>query len=127
VAITTVNVSSPAVETIFTDTAMGNVADGVKASSAKVYSVTIDNTANAGAACYVKLYNVASGSVVTGTTVPDEVIFVPQGIIKTVTYFTGATPGVTYPTALSAICVTAGGTAGAVAPSSSVVVSINYV
>lgn len=126
-AISQVTVGSPSNEIIFNDTAMGNVVDAIKASSAKLYSITIDNTANAGAASYVKLWNLAGGSVVIGTTAPDEVIFVPQGVIKTVSFFTGAAPGVTYPTALSAACVTTGGTAGVTAPVSPVVVSINYV
>jgi hypothetical protein len=92
-----------------------------------LYSVTIDNTANAGAATYVKLWNLAAGSVVVGTTAPDEVILVPQGKIVTRTFFTGAAMGVTFGTALSAAAVTTGGTGGAIAPSSAVVVSINYV
>lgn len=111
----------------FTDTAMGNAPDAVKASSALVYSVFIDNSANVGAAAYVKLYNLAAGSVTVGTTVPDEVIYVPAGAKITVTYFTGSTPGKTFGTALTAACVTAGGTGGSTPPSSSVIVSINYV
>lgn len=126
-SITQINVGSPTNEFIFTDTAMGNSADGVKSSSAVLYSVKIDNSANSGAACYVKLYNVLSGSVVVGTTAPDEVIYVPGGAIVTRNYWTSAAPGVTFGTALSAACVTTGGTAGNTAPSESVVVSINYV
>ena len=126
-AITQVVVASPAVETVFSDSAMGNTADAVKASSAKLYSVTVDNTLNAGATTYVKLFNLAAGSVVVGTTAPDEIIFVPQGVIVTRTFFTGAAMGVTFGTALSACCVTTGGTAGAASPASAVVVSLNYV
>ena len=126
-AITQVNVSSPSNEIIFTDTQMGNTVDAVKASSAKVYSITIDNSANGGAASYVKIYNLASGSVVVGTTAPDEIIYVPAGQIITVPYFTSSAPGKTFGTALSLICVTTGGTAGSTSPSSPVVVSVNYV
>lgn len=126
-AISQVNVSSPSNEVIFTDTAMGNAVDAIKASSAKVYAVTIDNSANGGAASYVKLYNLASGSVSVGVTAPDEIIYVPAGAVVTRNFFTGAAPGVTFATALSAICVTTGGTAGSTSPSSSVVVSVNYV
>jgi hypothetical protein len=127
VAISQVNVSSPSNQIIFTDTAMGNSVDGIKASSAKLYSVTVDNSANGGAACYVKLFNVASGSVVLGTTAPDEIVFVPAGAVVTRTFFTGAAAGVTFAAALSAACVTTGGTAGTTSPSSSVIVTVDYV
>ena len=126
-AITQVNIGSPTNEFVFTDTAMGNTADGIKSASTVLYAVTVDNTANVAAASYVKLYNVASGSVVVGTTVPDEVIYVPANSIITRNFWTKAAPGVTFATALSAACLTTGGTAGATAPSSSVIVSVNYV
>lgn len=126
-AITQVNVSSPSNETIFTDSAMGSTADGVKSSSTVVYSISVDNSSNGGAAAYVKLYNATSGSVTVGTTVPDEVILVPPGAIVVQSYFTGANPGKSFGTALSACCVTTGGTAGTTAPSSSVTVSITHV
>lgn len=126
-AISTVNISSPAIEIIFTDTALGNVADGIKSASAKLYSVTVDNSANGGAATYVKLYNLASGSVTVGTTVPDDVIYVPGGAIVNRTYWTSAAPGVTFGTALSMAALTTGGTAGVTSPASAVVVSVNYV
>ena len=126
-AISTVNVSSPAVEIVFTDTVLGNAADGVKASSAKLYAITADNSANGGAASYVKVYNLASGSVTVGTTAPDDVIYVPAGAVVNRTYWTGAAPGVTFGTGLSVACVTTGGTAGSTPPVSSVIVSVNYV
>jgi len=125
-AISTVNVGSPANESVFNDTAMGNVVDGIKASSAVVFSVLIDNTANGGAASYVKLYNVASGGVTVGTTAPDEVIFVPGGAKVTHVLYTGANPGKTFATALSAACVTTGGTAGVTSPASAVPVTVNF-
>src|ERR1700676_2991024 len=106
---------------------MSATIDGIKASSAKVYSVLVDNTLNGAAATYVKLYNLASGSVTVGTTAPDEIIFVPGGALVTVTYFTGAAQGKTFPVGLSAAAVTTGGTAGITSPASSVVVSVNYV
>lgn len=126
-AITQVTVASPTNEIIFNDTAMGATADAIKASSAKVYYVIIDNTLNGAAASYVKIYNLAAGSVVVGTTAPDEIIYAPAAVITTHALFTGANPGKTFPTALSAVCVTAGGTAGVTPPASSVSVSVNYV
>jgi len=126
-AISQVEVASPAGLFVFTDTAMGNTADGIKASSAKLYSVQIDNSANGGAASYVKIYNLASGSVVVGTTAPDEIIYVPAGAVITQYFFTGAAAGKTFGTALSAICVTTGGTAGSTSPVSAAVVTVSYV
>ncbi len=126
-AITQITVASPAAEILYNDTAMGATKGAVKASSAKVYYVMIDNTANAGAASYVKLWNVASGSVTVGTTDPDEIIYVPQGVIVTHMLYTGAAPGKTFGTALTAACVTTGGTGGVTGPVSSVIVTIAYV
>ncbi len=126
-AISTVNVSTPANELIFQDTAIGSSIDGIKSSSAVVYSVTVDNTANGGQTVYLKLWNIASGSVTLGVSVPDEVILAPAGLVVTAIFKTGAAGGKVFGTALSAACVTTGGTAGVVAPSSSVICSINYV
>ena len=126
-AITQVEIATPAGLFSFEDTAMGNAADAVKASSAVLYSVIVDNSANGGAASYVKLYNVASGSVTVGVTAPDVIIYVPAGAIVSVPFYTSAAAGLTFGTALSACCVTTGGTAGSTSPSSSVVVTINYV
>jgi len=126
-AITQVVIGSPSNEKIFNDSAMGATADAIKASSAVVYAVTVDNTLNSGAVSYVKLYNLAAGSVVVGSTAPDEIIYVPAGVIVTRVFFTGANPGVTFPAALAAVCVTTGGPAGSTAPSSNVSVSVNYV
>jgi hypothetical protein len=126
-AITQIEIGTPSNEYIFTDTAMGTSVDGIKVSSAKLYAVTIDNSANLAAASYVKLYNALTGNVSLGTTAPDEVIYVPAGAVVTRNYWTGAAPGVTFGTALSAACVTTGGTAGVTPPVSSVIVSVNYV
>lgn len=125
-AISRINVSTPSNEVIFLDSACGNSADGVKSSSALVYSITVDNSAN-GSSVFVKLWNLTSGSVVIGTSAPDQIILVPGSSVVTQTYFTGATPGVTFSTALSVACLTTGGTAGSTSPSSNVAVSINYV
>lgn len=125
-AVTQVTVASPAAEVIYTNTALANAASAVKSSSTLLLYAIIDNTAN-GAASYVKLYNVASGSVTVGTTAPDEIFYVPAGVVKTYLFYTGAAQGATYGTALTACCVTAGGTAGTVSPSSSVVASFGYV
>jgi hypothetical protein len=124
--ITRVNVTTPTNEIIFADSAMGNAVDAVKASSAVVNYVIVDNTLN-GSPVYVKLYNLASGSVTVGTSAPDEIIFVPANVIVTHVLYTGAVSGKTFSTALSAICVTSGGTAGSTSPVSNVPVTISYI
>jgi len=126
-AMTQVAVQTPANIFLYTDSAMGNSADAIKASSAVVYYVLVDNTANGGAATYVKLFNLAAGSVMVGTTAPDEIIYVPGGVKVTHVLYTGATPGKTFGTALSAFAVTTGGTAGSTSPVSSVPVTVAYV
>ena|ERR1700676_2210416 len=125
--ISTVNVSSPSNEIVFTDTAMGAAIDGIKASSAQVYSISVNNLLN-GTSVYLKLYNLASGSVIVGTTAPDQIVLVPANAIVVENYFTsGSTPGKTFAVALSAACVTTGGTTGTTSPASSVIVSVSYV
>lgn len=126
-SVTQVTVATPSGLNEFSDSAMGSTVDSVKASSCVVYQVLIDNSANAAAASYVKLFNVASGSVTLGTTAPDEIIYCPANSRRTQLLFNNNSPGITFGTALSAACVTAGGTAGVTAPSSSVVVTILYV
>jgi len=123
--ISTVNASSPASESIYQDTQMGNTPGGVKASSALVYSVIADNSANS-VASYVKLYNQASGSVIVGSSDPDDIILVPANQIVTVSFKTGALAGKSFGTALTVAAVTTGGTSGAVAPTNPVVVSVNF-
>lgn len=125
-AVTQVTVASPAAEIIYKNTILANAASAVKASSCLLLYAIIDNTAN-GADSYVKLYNLASGSVTPGTTAPDEIIYCPLGVITTALLFTGASQGKTFGTALTAVCVTAGGTAGTVSPSSPVIATFGYV
>ena len=107
--------------TLFQDTANGNTAVSVKASSATVYLLELDNTANS-AATYVKLYNLASGSVVVGTTAPDAIILVPS-----TTKIDVAVPsGWIFGTALSVASLTTGGTAGVTSPASAMIVRVLY-
>lgn len=126
-AVTQVQIATPANIFQYNDTAMGNAVDAIKASSAVVYWVFADNTANGGAPTYVKLFNLAGGSVVVGTTAPDEVLYIPAGQKITIPFYTGANPGKTFATALSAFAVTTGGTAGSTSPVSAVPVTIAYV
>jgi len=126
-AIDQVNISTPSNLIVFTDSTIGNAVDGIKATSARVYSIVVDNSANGGAASYLKLYNATTANVTVGVTAPDFVLLVPGGAVITVTLFTSAVQGLVFGTALSAVCVTTGGTAGSTPPVSSVLVSLSYV
>lgn len=118
---TQITLGYPSGTNLFTETAIGNTALAVKGSSATVYNLDIDNTAN-GSAVYLKLYNVASGSVTVGTTAPDSIVLVPASTRLNLVFPLGQV----YGTALSVCCVTAGGTAGSTSPSSSVIARIVY-
>jgi hypothetical protein len=126
-SITQVPISTPSAIFEFTDTSIGNTADAIKSSSALLYWILIDNSANSGAATYVKLYNLAAGSVTVGTTVPDFICYCPASSRITQVLYTNNSPGLTFGTALSACAVTTGGTAGTTSPSSSVLVTLVYV
>lgn len=106
---------------LFSDTDNESTAVAVKASSATVYTVDVDNTANA-AASYTKLWNTASGGVTVGTTAPDYVFMTPAST-RVCYVFSG---GVAFGTAVTAATVTTAGTAGTTNPSSSVIVRIAY-
>lgn len=125
-SITQIVTQSPSGQSEFQDTAIGNSATAIKGSSALVLSLVADNTGNV-AATYIKLYNLASGSVVVGTTAPDEVIFCPGSVITTAIFQTGATAGQTFGTALTVAAVNSGGTAGTTSPVSNVPLTIVYV
>lgn len=117
--------ATPSGESLFTDTSIGNTVDAIKASSATLLYLTVDNTANVQSS-YLKLFNLSSGSVTVGTTSPDDVVFVAGGAIVTLVYQTKANPGKLFGTALSACCVTTGGTAGNSSPSSNVILTAAY-
>lgn len=105
---------------LLVDTDAGGTAVAAKASSAVVYQIEVDNTANA-AASYLKLYN--TGSPTVGTTVPDWVVMIPASVERNITI----PEGLTFGTALSYACTTAGGTAGSTSPTSDVIVRMVYV
>ena len=119
-AVTNTNLLSGAF--LLVDTVAANAAVAVKASAATLYEIEIDNTANA-AVSFLKIFNVAGGSVVVGTTAPDWIISCPLSVSRPIVM----PAGIAFVTALSYFCVTAGGTAGATSPSSSVIVRMVYV
>lgn len=121
-AISTVDISSPSGLKKYRNTDLAEVIAGVDGTSGTLHSAVIDNTQNAAAASYLKLWNVASGSVTVGTTAPDLVIMVPAATKLTLVFH----DGLVYGTALSAACVTTAGTAGVTGPTSDVTVELIF-
>lgn len=121
-AISNINVEQVSGAKIIIDTDLAGAVVAVKSGSTTVYLLELDNTANA-AASFVKLWNVAAGSVTLGTTDPDLVIRVPASTKVEI-----AIPdGLVFATALSMAAVTTGGTGGTTNPTSDVVAKIVYV
>lgn len=105
---------------LLTDTSATSTAVVAKASSAVLYELELDNTANA-AASYFKIYN--HGSPTVGTTVPDWVIMVPASTSRSLVI----PGGLTFGTAMSYAATTAGGTSGSTSPTSAFDVKLVYV
>lgn len=120
-AISVVDIDVPSGLTRYKNSASNNTKAAVKASSGTIYAIIVDNSANA-AISYVKLYDLASGSVTVGTTAPDMVFEIAASTKLTIAF----PEGIAFATALTEACVTAGGTAGVTSPSSSVVLTILY-
>ena len=106
------------------DTDLAGTVLAVKASAAAVYQVEIDNTANTSAASYVKLWDVASGSVTLGSTAPASVLVAPAATKICYTFPPGF--GLVFGTAVSWACVTTGGTAGTTSPTNDVIVRMSF-
>lgn len=88
--------------------------------AATLYLLSIDNSANASAKTYTKLWDATAPTV--GTTAPDMVIPVPGGATVTL-----AIPeGLDFLTGLSIASVTAGGTGGITGPTSDVSVVLVF-
>lgn len=97
----------------------------LKASSAVLYKVAVDNTAGAGTV-YEKLYDSATPTV--GTDGPEVIIPALAGQKTVVTFAKAGGSGgsANFGTALSAACVQEKGTAGTTAPAASVITTIAY-
>lgn len=121
-AVSNISIAQISGANLFVDDDNQNAAAAVKASSAVVYQLELDNTAN-GAATYCKIFNVAAGSVVIGTTAPDLTILVPASVKITMVFPSGLTFG----TALSVASVTTKVESGNTSPSASFVVKMVYV
>lgn len=120
-AISIVDIATPSGLKKFRDTDLADGKVAVDSTSGTMHSIVVDNVAN-GAASFLKLWNVASGSVTVGTTAPDWVFLIPASSKRTIVFY----EGVVYGTALTAACVTAAGTAGTTAPTENVVVEIIF-
>jgi len=120
-ALSTVSLGFASGLKLFIDTVNANAAVSVVGAAAVIYEIEIDNTANAAQDNYVKFYNTA-GAVVVGTTVPDMVIEVRQGVKRQLLI----NEGLSYETGIAVATVTAGGTAGTSAPGSAVIVRVAY-
>lgn len=117
----TVSVStqvSPVGTKLIKDTDAGATAStDVTGTSGSIFMIDVDNTANVADAAYLKIYDAASPTV--GTTVPDFVLKVPANQRRAMV----APDGLDF-SALSYAVVTAGGTSGTTAPSSTVTLSM---
>ena len=90
---------------IVTDTSAGATRQITSTRASTVYAVYADNSGG-GAKAYVKLYNHASPTI--GTTDPFAVLMFPAGVARQYSF----PEGMTFDTALTYACVTAGGTTG---------------
>lgn len=107
---------------IWIETSLGATAEQIKSTSATIYIIDVDNTANS-SPTFVKLYDATSGNVTVGTTAPDWTFKIPNGI-RVVIVPSG---GVATATALTAAALTTGGTGGTSSPASACIVKITYV
>ena len=120
-AVTTVDFDAPSGLSRYKNTDSNETKQGVKASSGAIYSIIVDNSANA-AVTYLKLWDVASGSVTVGTTAPDWIFKIPASTKLTIIF----PETIAFGTALTEASLTAGGTAGSTGPTSDVPVTILY-
>src|SRR6266446_1213388 len=99
--------AAPAGASEFIETALGAAVEQVKGAGGTLYAVQVDNSNNVNANVYVKAYYLATpGAVTLGTTVPDEVWFIPAGKKQPVMPMKGKA----FATGMQVVCVTAGGT-----------------
>ena len=117
----TIPLSSPIGANIFEDSNSNGTGTQVKASSAVVFGVDIDNSLNTSTS-HTKLYNNAAPTI--GTTAPHAIIRTKASARRMITYGTGE--GATFGTALFVATVTAGGTGGTTSPGNAVTVRVLY-
>ncbi len=106
--------------TLLTDSSVGATVVVAKASSAVIYELELDNTANA-AVTYLRLYNATSAT--NGSTQYDGLFYVPASTKITIVL----PAGVTYGTGLCYTAGTSATLATTTAPSSAFVLKMVYV
>jgi hypothetical protein len=125
----TVALGFPANVNEWIETSIGSTAETIKATAGTAFMLNIDNTNNAGAASYVKLYD-TNAAVTVGTTVPDWTFKIPAGQAVIIPLLTttaaSSTQGISFANGLVIACVTVGGTAGTTAPTSAVIARVIY-
>jgi hypothetical protein len=121
VAVSQISLGFPTGTKLFADTDSGNAAVVVIASAATLYECEFDNSLNAAQDVYIKMFN-SAGAVVIGTTVPDYVFEIPQGVKRSVVM----PDGFGFTLGIQVACVTAGGTAGTTSPTSDVTAKLVY-
>jgi hypothetical protein len=108
--------------TPFRNAAVTNTAVAVKAAAGKVWSYNIFNPGVALA--YLHFYDLASGSVVVGTTVPTRSVALQSNATSQVGVDTSFGVGIQFSTAISIAATTTPG--GGTAPATALVVNIDY-
>lgn len=98
-------------------TANGTGENDVNGGAATLYGIRVDNTQNS-TPVFLKLYNHASPTI--GTTDPDLILKVKNGVTRRVMF----PKGLAFATAISMACVTTGGTAGTTNPTNPVEASL---
>lgn len=120
-AVTNTNLGYVSGAKLFQDTDSENTAVTIVAATATLYQLEIDNTANAAQDNFVKLFDTA-GAVTVGTTVPEYVFRIRQGVKRSLVF----PDGLVFINGIVAATVTAGGTAGTTSPGSAVVLKAVY-
>ena len=90
----------------------------VRGTGTSIFLVRVDNSANASQVVYLHLYNTAAPAV--GTTAPDVTIMVAGGAVLETLW----RQGISFGTALSFACTTAGGLGGSTSPTNPVMTDI---
>ena len=98
--ITTIDIGTPSGLSQYRNTDLDEVKAGITSASTVVHSITVDN-GNA-AEVFLKMFNVAVGSVTIGTTPAQAVIMIPANVVDFVVTFP---KGWTFGTALTVAVV----------------------
>lgn len=121
-AITQVGLGYPASTQIYQNTDVDKTKSAIKAAGGVIYMISVDNSANAAEAEFLKLYNVAEGGVTVGTTIPDFVLLIPAAAVFDVVF----PAGMTFGTAITIAAATTGGTICTADPTAALIARVVY-